>query len=230
MHEFTYWVGIDTPGATPAQLEEFNDFYSRVHVPEVIAHNPGFLSGQRFELTKPDDRGDRGPTWLARYTLDAAGAERYVEENAGPGPVGSYSPFPEGIPMVPRWRLLWSTLSTAGSPLSGAPERLTLVGMDPAAGATEEDVREFNAFYDTVHVKEALHLMAAEHVTRYEISRSFLPDGEQPPRFAALYEYASPTPPAVAPVGPVSDGPPVYANRNTRWRLGYTRVTPPSGS
>ena len=227
MHEFSYWVGIDTPDVPPDHIAAFNDFYSSVHLPEVLANNPEFRSVDRYELTQPDARGDLGPRWLARYTLDAERAGQHIRDNTTPGDRGSYTPFPAGIETVVRWRLLWTVLSTTGKPLSAAPERINLIGMDPAPDSTDEEVRDFNTFYDTIHVHEALHLMAADNVTRYEIARTYLPEGQPPLRFAALYEFASVQPPAKAPVGPVSDGPRAWAERKTHWRLGYTRVAEP---
>ncbi len=38
-----YWVGMNTaPDTAAAALAEFNQFYSKTHVPEVLANNPGF--------------------------------------------------------------------------------------------------------------------------------------------------------------------------------------------
>ena len=230
MHEMTYWVGVDTPDASPEQLAEFNEFYSTVHVPEVMANNPGFTSGNRYELTAPDPRGDFGPRWLARYTMDADSAERYVRENTTPGYVMPYTPFPAGIRMALRWRLLWSVISTAGQPSTSTSDRIHLIGMDPASGSTDEEVAEFNRFYDSIHVHEALRGLAATYVTRYELARSFTTEGSTPPRFAAVYEFDPSLPTPEPLVGPPTDGPVAWEQRNTQWRLGYTRIPQPSAA
>ena len=61
-YPFMYWVGMHTsPDTDPAAVAEFSQFYSTVHVPEVVASNPGFVRGTRYELLQPDPRGDYGP-------------------------------------------------------------------------------------------------------------------------------------------------------------------------
>ena len=50
-YPFMYWVGMNTPSDTdPAAVAEFSQFYSTIHVPEVVASNPGFVRGTRYEL------------------------------------------------------------------------------------------------------------------------------------------------------------------------------------
>src|SRR5262244_794902 len=58
-YPFMYWVGMNTPpGTDAAAVAEFSQFYSTIHVPEVVASNPGFVRGTRYELLQPDPRGD----------------------------------------------------------------------------------------------------------------------------------------------------------------------------
>src|SRR5215813_12529991 len=50
-YPFMYWVGMNTPpDADPAAVAEFSQFYSKIHAPEVVAGNPGFVCGTRYEL------------------------------------------------------------------------------------------------------------------------------------------------------------------------------------
>jgi hypothetical protein len=61
-YPFMYWVGMNTPPDTDSTaVAEFSQFYSTIHVPEVVASNPGFVRGTRYELLQPDPRGDYGP-------------------------------------------------------------------------------------------------------------------------------------------------------------------------
>ena len=85
-YPFMYWVGMNTaPDTDAAALAEFNAFYSKTHVPEVVASNPGFVRGSRYELLQPDPRGDFGPRWLAIYEMDGEAAARtYAQRNDGP--------------------------------------------------------------------------------------------------------------------------------------------------
>src|SRR5215510_13688744 len=60
-----------------------------MHVPEVVASNPGFVRGTRYELLQPDPRGDWGPRWLAVYEMDGEAAARtYAQRNDAP-PAGA---------------------------------------------------------------------------------------------------------------------------------------------
>ena len=69
---YTYWVGMDIPADTrAADVAAFNDFYSNVHKPEVLAGNPGFLRGRRYELAQDDTRGARGPRFIAAYDIES---------------------------------------------------------------------------------------------------------------------------------------------------------------
>src|ERR1700682_2800816 len=85
-YPFMYWVGMTTaPETAASDLAEFNAFYSQTHLPEVVAGNPGFVRGTRYELVGPDPRGDFGPRWLAVYEMDGEAAARtYGERNDGP--------------------------------------------------------------------------------------------------------------------------------------------------
>ena len=40
-YPFMYWVGMNThPDTDPTAVTEFSQFYSKIHVPEVVASNP----------------------------------------------------------------------------------------------------------------------------------------------------------------------------------------------
>jgi len=64
-YPFMYRVGMHTPpDAAPTAVAECSQFYSTIHLPEVVASNPGFVRGTRYEIFQPDPRGD----WRPRYT------------------------------------------------------------------------------------------------------------------------------------------------------------------
>ena len=73
---YTYWVGMDIPADTSAaDVAAFNDFYSNVHKAEVLAGNPGFLRGRRYELRKTT-RAARVGHALSRLTISKAKRQR----------------------------------------------------------------------------------------------------------------------------------------------------------
>ncbi|MFC5114625.1 hypothetical protein ACFPN7_11805 [Amycolatopsis halotolerans] len=218
---FEYWAGVDTPAVGGSALREFDRFYSTVHVPEVLAYYPGMLSCARYRLTEQDERGDRGPMWLARYTMDEHAAARYRTVNSDPGFVMPFTPMPlSERDFDVRWRFLWRSLASYGDD-AGTSRGVRLIGMDPAPGTRAEELTAFNAFYDRTHLREARGALRSRFVTRYELCQAF--SSSAAPRYAAVYELDSP---AVTnlPVPRVTDGPPSWRDRNTHWRLTYALI------
>lgn len=229
--DYTYWVGIDTdPNATEAEIDEFNEFYTRFHLPEVLRANPGFTAAARYRLEGPDPRGDLGPMWLTAYAIeDQAGADRYVARERDPNAERpNFTPGPAlWKRMSPRWRLMWRQVFSLG-PHASAPEAIMMVGMDPAEGASEQDLEAFDAFYSATHVPEVLAGGSWQAGTRYEQYAAFVhlrPD--DCPRFCAVYEGDGSDRPAGPPPGSPAPGPDVWENRDSKWRLRYRLVSPP---
>src|SRR6185436_7098674 len=97
---------------------KFNDFYTHVHMREVVAAYPGFVRAIRYELCEPDPRGDLGPRWLAVYEIEnETAAMSYLNRADGPRegqPV--YSPGPAAWQTYESWwRLIWRRVA----PVSG---------------------------------------------------------------------------------------------------------------
>jgi hypothetical protein len=111
---YIYLVGMDVPQGTDAQgLRQFNDFYTRVHVPEVVAVNK-FLSGIRYELHRDFRHPAPGsPCFLAVYEADEASLRARAERAANPGSATPLSSGPrawEGH--ATAWRLLYRRLDS----------------------------------------------------------------------------------------------------------------------
>lgn len=227
---FTYWIGIDTDAnATAAELDEFNRFYDEVHVPEVLEANRGMVGFSRFELDRPDPRGDFGPRWLAAYHLaDEEAVEHYLRRN---GPEATDRPAYTAGPdlwttMSRRWRMIWErkvVLNAAGR--SGEPpQTMMLIGMNPMAGATDAQISDFNQFYNDTHLDEVLEWGRFDCATRFELHTGLAHPGQGPPRYCATYEIAGPNPwedGGAGPSGRYSSGPEAWEGRDTLWRLVY---------
>jgi hypothetical protein len=227
---FTYWIGIDTDAkVTPAELDEFNRFYDDVHVPEVLDANPGVTGVTRFELDRPDPRGDFGPRWLAAYHLNGSDAvDGYLRRNgpdatdrpaytAGPGPWAT---------MTPRWRMIWErkVVLDANGQSNDQPKTVMFIGMNPMADASQPQVEEFNTFYNETHLDEVLEWGRFDCATRFELHTGLLHPGDGPPRYCATYEIAGANPWEEGGAGrsaEFSSGPPAWEGRDTLWRLVY---------
>ena len=234
-YPFMYWVGINTPpNLDEAGLAEFNEFYTNIHVPEVMASNPGFVRATRYELLTPDPRGDFGPRWLAVYEMDGeAAAQAYAERNDGP-PEGrpTYTPGPAAWQhMEVPWRMIWRRVSSSGSS-SQLPHSIFMVGMNVPPDTDEAGLAEFNEFYTNIHVPEVMANLGYSRGTRFELYRAFRHPAPGCPRFCAIYEgdeaataanqqrRAKPQPGGST----FSSGPPTWEKRDTLWRLVYRRI------
>ena len=158
-YPFMYWVGMNTaPNTDAAALAEFNAFYSKTHSPEVVASNPGFVRGSRYELLQPDPRGDFGPRWLAVYEMDGEAAARtYAQRNDGP-PEGrpTYTPGPAAWQQTQgMWRMIWRRITSCGT-ASQPPHSIYMVGMNVPPDTDAAGLAEFNAFYTNIHVPEVM--------------------------------------------------------------------------
>src|SRR5581483_3371937 len=160
---YMYWVGMNTaPDTSEKDLADFNDFYTNVHMREVVNNNPGFVRATRYELHEPDVRGDFGPRWLVMYEMeDEAAARGYIARNDGP---------PEGRPTYTKgpaawqnyqgwWRLLWNRVAPVEGAIGehGAPY-LYFVAMNVPPGTDEAGYKEFNDFYTNIHVPEVVSI------------------------------------------------------------------------
>lgn len=232
---YMYWVGMNTqPDTSEAELAKFNDFYSHTHMPEVLAANPGFIRGTRYELLDPDPRGNFGPRWLAIYEIDGKqAAETYIARNDGP-PEGrpSYSPGPSAWQNYEGWwRMIWHRLVPEHGELgAGGAPYLYFVAMNVPPDTDAQGLQEFNDFYTNIHVPEVVDISAFRSGTRYELYREFRHPEPGCPRFLAVYEADDKSRQRMAerranPGGAtLSSGPPSWEAHDTLWRLWYRRI------
>ena len=235
---YTYWVGMDIPADTSAaDVAAFNDFYSNVHKPDVLAGTPGFLRGRRYELAQDDTRGPRGPRFIAAYDIESKeAAQLYITRNDGPAsgrPVYSDGPA-AWQKRNTKWRLMWQHVlnNPAAAQVSASPY-MYLVGMTEAAGSGERELAQFNEFYNTIHVPEVLAGYGFVTGARYKNMRTFLHPEPGAPNFLAMYGIKDEAEAqtfmkarlSADPGGnSFSAGPPPWQNRDTKWRLTYRLV------
>jgi hypothetical protein len=101
-----YLLGVNPPtGATEADLDVFNDFYTNVHLPEVAERRHALRAAQfeRLQEVRPPYKG--APQYLAAYEVDEAAAA--VRRHVGP-------PYSAGPDVWQRhttpWRLWYRRL------------------------------------------------------------------------------------------------------------------------
>lgn len=230
---YMYWVGVNLPAdITPAEEQEFNDFYTNVHMPEVVGLNDGFVRAARYQLTHPDPRGDFGPRYLAIYEMDSEEAALgYIKRN-DTGFRQPFTPGPRGFKeMQGMWRLMWGRLTPQEGGLGAEAPYLNFIAMNPPAGVDQVSLAQFNEFYNNTHIPEIVGLSKFMRGTRYELFREFRHPVPGSPRYLAVYEGDEQTlearkqreaNPGGAPAW--TQGPPSFGARDTLWRLGYERV------
>jgi hypothetical protein len=109
---YLYFVAMDeAPGSDPQGIREFNEFYTNVHVPEVVEVSK-FLSGIRYQLYREFRHPEpKSPGYLAVYEADEKSLQARKERAANPGkPLSSGPPSWEGH--VTAWRLLYKRIDS----------------------------------------------------------------------------------------------------------------------
>lgn len=108
---YVFMVGMNVPPATSAAgLQEFNDFYTRIHVPEVVQAGK-FLSGTRFELLRELLHPAPGaPRFLAVYEGDDAAMKLRAERDSSGATPGLSSGPPTWEAHDTLWRLVYRRL------------------------------------------------------------------------------------------------------------------------
>jgi hypothetical protein len=176
---------------SPEELSKFNDFYSNVHMREVVANNPGFSRATRYKLCEPDPRGDLGPRWLAVYEMGSEeAATGYIARSDGRQTGAPSTPGPAAWQSFqPWWRLLWGRFAPKQGELgAGGAPYLYFVAMNVPPDTNNEGLQEFNDFYTKIHVPEVVKMSDFVRGHRYQLYREFLHPASGCPRFLAVYE------------------------------------------
>jgi hypothetical protein len=114
---YLYFVAMNVPPDTDARgLQEFNDFYTNIHVPEVVAMS-AFRSGIRYELHRDLRHPEPGaPRFLAVYEADETSRQRMAERRANPGGFKLSSGPPAWEAHDTLWRLWYRRLDSYAKP------------------------------------------------------------------------------------------------------------------
>jgi hypothetical protein len=114
---YLYFVAMNVPPDTDAEgLRQFNDFYTKTHVPEVVALSK-FLRGTRYELYRDFQHPAPGcPRFLAVYEADEASLKARTERASNPGATRLSSGPPTWEAHDTLWRLLYRRLDSWARP------------------------------------------------------------------------------------------------------------------
>jgi hypothetical protein len=203
---FTWWTGWDVRGgasAAPAAAEGFTR--SAPDQPGDDAH---------YELIAVAARGFRPPRFL---TTAGVGEE----DKADPEDGRTHQA------LRPTWSLLYRGVAET-VPASVRPYAIYLLGVNPPADATGDELDVFNDFYTNVHLPEVAERRHALRAVRYELVREAKPPYQGGPRFLAVYEVDEQAAANRRHQGPAyATGPDVWQRHKTPWRLWYRRLSSP---
>ncbi|WUH98901.1 hypothetical protein OHR68_36225 [Spirillospora sp. NBC_00431] len=234
-NEFLYWIALDFGSSDPADLARFNRFYEETHIPEVLDRYPGFVSAHRYALQLPDPRGDFGGGYLAAYEVeDEEAVAAYLAGTTAPG--GTRPPYSNDPPLWPdllthRWRVVYEKVAET-APSTGAPGAIYIIGIDPPAGLTGDELAEFEEFYTNVHMPEATAVGGFSRGTRYTVRRELEHPDPGCPRYLAVYEQAGGTDEesratlrTLVESTDWTPGPASWPKKTTPWRLWYRHIS-----
>jgi len=199
----TFWMGWDLRTGSHAQPDAAESFAQSA---------PPYPSAEvRYELIAVAARGFRPPHFVTSSdveTKEQSEASKSVEH--------------------PGLRQTWSTLYrriAETSPSLERPFAIYLLGVNPPAEASTQDLEIFNDFYTNVHLVEVAERRHALRATRYELVDEVRPPYQGAPRFLAVYELDEKSASNRRHVGPpYSAGPDVWRRHTTPWRLWYRRL------
>jgi hypothetical protein len=130
----------------------------------------------------------------------------------------------------PTWSLLYRHLAET-SPAVVTPYAIYLLGVNPPADATDEELEVFNDFYTNVHLPEVAERRHALRAVRYELVQEVRPPYKGAPQFLAVYEVDEEAAAVRRHVGPpYATGPAVWQRHSTPWRLWYHRLVGEEGA
>jgi len=199
----TSWTGWDVRGGASAGPGAVAAFTRAAPTDGPDAH---------YELLALAGRGFRPPRFLSTVHLEG-----------GHGP--DHVPEPVDANLRPAWSLVYRRIAETG-PEEVKPFAIYLLGVDPPAGATDEELVTFNEFYTEIHLREVAERRHALRAVRYELEREVRAPYKPAPRFLAAYEVDESSASNRRHVGPAySKGPEVWQGHTTPWRLWYTRLS-----
>ncbi|HVB05028.1 MAG TPA: hypothetical protein VNF07_02115 [Acidimicrobiales bacterium] len=187
--------------------------------------------------------GIKGGSQAARELLrnsvwqnELEGGERYellaLASRTRPAAFLSAIDLPGGVAPQLRWRgdlaVAWSlryrrVAETA--PRTAPPFAIYVLGVNPPAGLTDEEMVEFDGFYTSVHMPEVAERRNCLRATRYELEQALHPAGRGSPRFLVVYEVDEAGSQNRKHIGaPYTAGPPVWQRHTTPWRFWYRRL------
>jgi hypothetical protein len=201
--EFTSWSGWDARGgrnADPSAVEEFER--SAPRYPNVET---------RYELLAVAGRGFRPPGFIVAINLDGKDHFASLAQTEYRG-------------LRQTWSTLYRQIAET-SPSQERPFAIYLLGVNPPADLSAEELGVFNDFYTSVHLAEVAERRRALRAVRYELVEEVRAPYLGAPRFLAAYEVDEVFASQRRHVGPpYSSGPDVWQRHTTPWRLWYRRV------
>jgi hypothetical protein len=203
----TSWTGWDLRSGARAEPDAAERFAQSVP--------PGPGPDARYELIAVAARGFRPPQFLSVVQVSENG-QADLQAEAEPDYPG----------LRQTWSLRYRTV-TETAPAAVAPYAIYLLGVNPPADATDQELEVFNEFYTNVHLPEVAERRHAPRAVRYELLQEVRAPYQGAPHFLAVYEVDEEGASNRRHIGPpYTTGPEVWQRHKTPWRLWYRRLVP----
>jgi hypothetical protein len=203
LREFTSWTGWDIRrgrNADPHAAETF------------LRTAPTYADDEtRYELLAVAGRGFRPPGFLVSLDLEK-------KNQTDP-----FTPSPY-VGLRQTWSTLYRQIAET-TPAKEKPFAIYLLGVNPPADVSANDLDVFNDFYSNVHLLEVAQRRRASRAVRYELVEEVRAPYRGAPRYLATYEVDEVSASHRRHLGPsYSAGPEVWQRHTTPWRLWYRRL------
>ncbi len=171
---------------------------------------------ERYELLAVAARGFRPPRFVT--VADLGGSPDDDRDRVETGE----RPDTEGL--RPTWSLWYRRVAETRARVA-TPFAIYLLGVNPPADATDQELDQFNEFYTSVHLPEVAERRHALRAERYELVREVRAPHRGAPRYLAVYEVDQQGASHRRHTGPpYAKGPEVWQRHTTPWRLWYRRL------
>lgn len=220
--QMTMWSGLDVRTESPEDLRTIEQFYRDSYLKEVGKNYLDLRFGHLYELLATG-RGSRDSRFLTAFELtDGQATAKNVQDEESVNVPSAPAVWQSAL--TTSWSLIYRRVAETG-PEAVTPYAIYMVGVNPPAGLTPEELVEFNDFYTNVHMPEVAERRHCLRASRYELYRELKSPVKRRPQFLAIYELDEKAASNKRHIGgPYASGPEVWRKHTTPWRLWYQRL------
>lgn len=199
MGQFIFIAGTDL--IDEERRDEFHAWYNSVHLPDMMGVT-GFVAASRYEGVDLDEEKysvkETDPEFLAIYSIETEDIDQAIRDMKA-----NTAKWQEQGRMYPFYSKVSGTIYRQiaasvdkmidGKPIGLVVSKTKWLFMAKSDCTDSSRLKEFQDWYDTVHVPDMIRTLGIVRATRYELVSTSRFDNvkETVPSFMVLYEIAS---------------------------------------